>query len=152
NFGTWKVRARSEGSESVRDVRVEEYTLPRFDLNVKLPRSWALVDEPITGSIEAKYFFGKDVEGEAKVVAKRYVGTWEDYANASGTLAEGKLDFHLPPVGFVAGTPGSSGQGSVTLEVTVTDSTGNTQTTTEEITITEAPVVLTLIARSKTVK
>jgi CD109 antigen len=152
NFGTWKIRARSEGSESVRDVRVEEYTLPRFDLSVKLPRSWALVDEPITGSIEAKYFFGKDVEGTAKVIAKRYVGTWEEYASATGNLAGGKVDFRLPAVGFVAGTPGASGQGSVTLEATVTDSTGHAQSTTEAVTITEAPVVLTLVARSKTLK
>lgn len=152
NFGTWKIRARSEGSESVRDVRVEEYTLPHYDLSVKLPKSWALVDEPIEGSVEAKYFFGKDVEGTGKVIAKRYVGTWEDYASASGNLSAGKLAFRLPPVGFVAGTPGSSGQGSVTLEVSVTDSTGHTQTTTEAITIAEAPVVLTLISRSKDLK
>jgi len=32
NFGTWKVRATSGGAESAKDVRVEEYTLPRFDL------------------------------------------------------------------------------------------------------------------------
>ncbi len=44
NFGVWKLRAHADGVESVRDVLVEEYTLPRFDLAVDLPRSWALVD------------------------------------------------------------------------------------------------------------
>ena len=38
NFGTWKVKARSEDVESIRDVRVEEYTLPRFNLAADFAR------------------------------------------------------------------------------------------------------------------
>ncbi|MGQ9590550.1 MAG: alpha-2-macroglobulin family protein [Planctomycetota bacterium] len=152
NYGTWKIRAKCEGAEAVRDVRVEEYTLPRFDLKTSLAKSWALVDEPISGSVSARYFFGKDVEGTATVRAKRWVATWEEYASASGDLAGGAFPFELPPVGFVSGTPGASGQGTVTLEVSVTDSTGHTQDATEVVTIVEAPVVLTLVARTKTLK
>jgi len=31
NEGVWQIRARSDGSESLRDVRVEHYVLPRFE-------------------------------------------------------------------------------------------------------------------------
>ncbi|MBI4602676.1 MAG: hypothetical protein HY721_12025, partial [Planctomycetes bacterium] len=152
NYGVWKVRAKSEGAESVRDVRVEEYVLPRFDLKAAFPKSWALVDEKVQGTVEARYFFGKDVEGDATVVAKRWVGSWEEYASAAGKLSGGRFAFELPPMGFVAGTPGASGQGSITLDVSVVDSTGHKQATTEVLTITEAPVVLSLIPRTRSLK
>ena len=80
NFGTWKIRARSESAESIRDIRVEEYTLPRFDLSVDFPKDWALVDEIILGTVKAKYFFGRNVDGEVFISAKRWVGVWEEYA------------------------------------------------------------------------
>lgn len=152
NFGTWKLRASSDGAESARDVRVEEYVLPRYELELDLAKSWALVDEPIAGSVSARYFFGKDVEGAVRVTAKRWVATWEEYAEVTGTLAAGRLDFTLPPVGFVSGTPGAAGQGTVTLEATVTDATGHEQEVTDVVTISEAPAVLTLVSRTRDLK
>jgi len=152
NFGVWKIRARSESVESVRDVRVEEYTLPRFDLSLSFPRSWALVDENITGTVNARYFFGRDVEGAVVLSAKRWVGAWEEFDRVEGSLSGGELAFSLSPVGFVAGSPGNSGQGSVTLDVEVTDSTGHTQSTTDVLTITESSLVLGLIPRASYLK
>ena len=145
NFGTWKIRARSESAESIRDIRVEEYTLPRFDLLVDFPKDWALVDETVQGTVKAKYFFGRDVEGEVSISAKRWVGVWQEYAATEGSLTQGEFDFNLPPVGFVSGTPDASGQGTVTLDVTVTDTTGHSQATNQVLRIVEAPVVLSLV-------
>ncbi|HLU48869.1 MAG TPA: alpha-2-macroglobulin family protein, partial [Planctomycetota bacterium] len=152
NFGVWQVKARSGNVESVRDIRVEEYTLPRFELGVSFEKSWALVDESVSGRIDARYFFGRDVEGEATVIARRWVGSWEEYHRSTGELSSGAYEFTLPPVGFVAGAPGQEGQGEVTIDVTVTDSTGHEQTTTEILTITQAPIVLGLVPRSHTAK
>ena len=152
NFGTWKIRARSESAESIRDIRVEEYTLPRFDLSVDFPKDWALVDEIIQGTVRAKYFFGRDVEGEVSISAKRWVGVWQEYAAAQGSLSQGVFDFTLPAVEFVSGTPDASGQGTITLDITVTDSTGHTQTSNQVLRIVEAPVVLSLIPTSDVFK
>ncbi len=152
NFGTWKIRARSESAESIRDIRVEEYTLPRFDLLVDLPKDWALVDEIVQGTVKAKYFFGRDVDGEVSISAKRWVGVWQEYATAQGNLSQGEFDFNLPAVEFVSGTPDASGQGTVTLDVTVTDSTGHTQTSNQVLRIVEAPVVLSLVPASDVFK
>ena len=152
NFGTWKIRARSESAESVRDIRVEEYTLPRFDVSVDFPKDWALVDETIQGTVKARYFFGRDVDGEVSVSARRWVGVWQEYATAQGSLSQGEFAFNLPAVEFVSGTPDASGQGTVTLDITVTDSTGHTQTGNQVLRIVEAPVVLSLVPTSDVFK
>ena len=157
NFGVWKLKASSEGVESIRDVRVEPYVLPRFELGASFEqdgneRDWALVDESITGTVSARYFFGRDVDGEATIVAKRWIGDWEEYARSIGSLSDGTFEFTLPPVEFVAGSPQDGGQGSVTLDVEVIDSTGHRQTTTEVLRITQAPLVLGLVPRTSSLK
>ncbi len=145
NYGVWKIRARSTSGSSEKDLRVEAYVLPRFDLKLDLPKTWVLVDEPLQGIVQANYFFGQPVQGTVQLTAKRWVGTWEKYATASGALVNGVLQFQLPAVNFVAGTPENGGQGSVTLDVSVIDSTGHEQTLTDAIKVVEAPVVLTIV-------
>jgi CD109 antigen len=152
NYGTWKIRAESGGSRSVRDIRVEPYTLPRFELITSFPKTWALVDEVISGTIEATYFFGKSVSGTVGISAKRWVGVWEEYSRVEEDLTDGSLDFSLPAVGYVAGTLDEKGQGTVLLEIEVTDSVGNTQNTTETLTISSAPAVLSLIPTTESLK
>ncbi|RPJ58024.1 MAG: hypothetical protein EHM23_18700, partial [Acidobacteria bacterium] len=145
NYGVWKVRARSTSGSSEKDLRVEPYVLPRFDLKLDLPKTWVLVDEQLRGTVQAKYFFGQPVQGTVQLTAKRWVGTWEKYAAKAGSLANGALEFELPPVNFVAGTAADGGQGSITLELSVIDSTGHEQTVTEVVKVVQAPVVLTII-------
>ncbi len=152
NIGVWRILAESASGQSQKDIRVERYVLPRFDLGVELEKSWAVVDEEIHGVVDAHYFFGKPVAGTAEVVAKRWIGVWEQYATAHGQLAQGKFVFQLPAVGFVTGTPYNGGQGSVMLEVAVLDSTGHAQNTSETVIITQAPIVIGLSSTSKSLK
>jgi CD109 antigen len=152
NFGVWKIRAAAGGTDASRDVRVENYVLPRYEISLEFDRSWVLVDEPIEGAVEARYFFGKPVEGKATVVAKRYVAAWEEFARAEGTFVDGTFHFQLPAVGFAAGTLGNSGQGTITFEVAAEDTAGSTGTFTDVLTVSETPVVLALVARAKTLK
>ncbi|MFB3904740.1 MAG: alpha-2-macroglobulin family protein [Acidobacteriota bacterium] len=145
NYGVWKIRARSTSGSSERDLRVEPYVLPRFEVKLDLPKSWVLVDEPLKGTVEAGYFFGQPVQGTVQLTARRWVGTWEKYATASGSLADGAFQFDLPPANFVAGTAADGGQGSVTLELSVVDSTGNEQSLTDVVKVVQAPVILSII-------
>ncbi len=152
NYGVWKIKVRIDDVESVRDVRVEPYVLPRYDLGVSFTKSWALPDESVEGTVNARYFFGRDVEGVATVVAKKYVAEWEEYGRAEGTLSDGEFSFTLPPSGFVAGTAENGGQGTVTIDVEVVDSTGHKQTVSEILTVPQAPVVLRVAPRGQTLK
>jgi len=150
--GVWRIRARGGDVESVRDVRVEEYTLPRFELEFERERDWALVSEGVAAAVTARYFFGRDVEGRAVVRARRWVGVWEEYATVAGDLAGGRFDFELPAVEFVAGSPMESGVGSVVIDVELTDSTGYAQELSETLRVVEAPIVLGLVPRVRSVK
>jgi CD109 antigen len=125
------------------DIRVEEYVLLKFNLELSTLKSWFLVDDSITGTVSAEYFFGKAVEGEVEVEALRYVGVWEEYAKFTGTLEEGSMEFDLPAVEYVTGTYGAGGQGSVMLNVTVTDTGGHSESTT---------LVLQMIPESESIK
>ena len=142
NEGVWQIRARSDGSESLRDVRVEHYVLPRFEALLNPDRDWALVDEPVTGSIQARYFYGRPVQGKARLEAFRWVGTWQKYAEAEGDLQDGQWEFQLPAVDFVAGVPQNGGQGTIRLDLVVTDTTGESQSVSQTLTVAESPSVI----------
>ncbi len=152
NYGTWKIKATSGSSSSVVDIRVEEYVLPKFDVQMTTSKEWYLADENITGTVAADYFFGKKVEGTVSISALRYVGTWEEYAHLSAPLKDGSLEFELPAVEYAAGTYGAGGQGSMMLNVSVTDNGNNTEQTTDLLTISSSPVVLQLIPESFSIK
>ncbi|MCD6395589.1 MAG: alpha-2-macroglobulin, partial [Planctomycetes bacterium] len=151
NFGTWKITAESGSSSGFIDVRVEKYVLPRFNVDLNMPKDYFIVDEKISGAVEAAYFFGKAVDGSVRVRAERYVGVWEKYAEYTATLTEGKADFVLPAAGYVAGTPGGDGSGSVQLEVVVTDTSGHEEKTTKLLKIVESSVDHKLIALSRVI-
>ena len=151
NFGTWKITAKSGSASGSVDVRVEEYVLPKFDVDLLMERDYFLVNEKIPGTVKAGYFFGKPVEGTVKVKASRYVGLWEEYANYTATLSGGSADFILPAVGYVSGTPGAGGAGSVQLEVTVTDTSDHEEKTIKLLKIVESTIQCQLIATSQSI-
>ncbi|MCG7850670.1 MAG: MG2 domain-containing protein, partial [ANME-2 cluster archaeon] len=152
NLGTWKVKAEMGQAQTQLDLRVEEYVLPKFSVDVTTPRDWFLVDDKITGQVDAAYFFGKPVEGRVNVVASRYVGVWEEYATYKADLEDGSAEFELPAAGWVAGTYGAGGMGSMQLNISVTDTGDHTETTTKLLKVTDSPVVLQVIPESRLVK
>ncbi len=156
NLGVWKLRALSGtgagGRSTQLDVRVEEYVLPKYGVVVTLPKAWALVSEPIVGTVGAEYTFGKQVKGEAEIVALRYRGTWQEYARITRPL-DGKATFEVPAAAYIAGSPGNGGGGSVRLDVTVREAaTGYEETSGTLVTIVAAPVAVRLIPESGSFK
>lgn len=156
NLGTWKLRAATGSGTGARttqlDVRVEEYVLPKYEVKVSLPKTWALVTESITGTVGAEYTFGKQVKGEAEIVALRYQGTWQEYARITRPL-DGKVTFEVPAARYVSGSPGNGGAGAVRLDVTVREqATGYEEQHSTLVTIVAAPVAVRLIPESGSFK
>ncbi|MHC4462780.1 MAG: alpha-2-macroglobulin family protein, partial [Planctomycetota bacterium] len=151
NFGTWKITADSGSASGTVDVRVEKYVLPRFEVELVTTQDYFLVDQEISGTVNANYFFGKPVDGNIEVRAKRYVGVWEEYATYTATLSGGSADFLLPAVGYVSGTPGAGGAGSAQLEVVVTDTSGHEEETTKLLKIVDSTIQHRLIALSQSI-
>jgi CD109 antigen len=153
NLGTWKLNAAAaDGSKTELDVTVDTYVLPKYEVNVTLPKDWFLASDRITGKVEGIYSFGKPVQGEVEIVASRYVGTWQEYARFTKDI-DGSVEFELPPVGYVAGVPASGGLGNVNLEFTVREqSTGYEESATKLLTISSTPVTLQIIPDSVSFK
>lgn len=152
NLGAWKIKVTGAKTSNTLDVQVAEYTLPKYEIKVEVPKEWVLASEPITGKISAEYSFGKPVTGEVTIEALRYVGEWEVYATVNSSI-EGEVDFELPAVGYVAGTPASSGQGNIQLNIRVEEkSTGYREETSRILTVTQTPMVLKVIPESQVFK
>ncbi len=157
NFGTWKITAQSGDSQSKEtlDIRVEKYVLPKFKINLDMPKEWFLVDEGIKGVVDVQYFFGKPVEGKISIEAHRYVGKWDKYTTFEADIIKednGKKEFTLKQVEYVSGTYGAAGAGSLLLNITVTDTVGHEEKTTKLLKITTTDTILQLISDSMAVK
>ena len=152
NLGVWKVTAAAGEQTAQMDIRVELYTLPKYEVDVNLPSEWVLAGDPIVGTVSAEYSFGKPVRGEVEVRASRYVGFWEEFATFTDEI-DGTTAFELPPARYVAGVPGAGGQGNITLTVTVREpSTGYVEETTRLLTAAPSPVNLQMIPESPAFK
>lgn len=148
NLGVWKIIAESEEQATQLDVRVEKYTLPKYEVSVDLPREWVLAGEAVAGAVSAEYSFGKPVKGELEIIAYRYVGVWEEYARFEGDI-DGATSYELPAAGYVAGVPEAGGQGNLQLDVAVREpATGYEERVTRLLTVADAPVNLQLIPES----
>ncbi|MFC2026900.1 alpha-2-macroglobulin family protein [Chloroflexota bacterium] len=148
NLGVWKITAETEDSQAQLDVRVEEYVLPKYEIDVELPRQWFLAGEVITGNVSAEYSFGKPVTGELEIIASRYIGEWEEYAVFTKAI-DGDTSFDLPAVGYVAGTPAAAGMGNVILDVIVRETaTGYEEQTSVLLTVAETPLNIQIIPES----
>ncbi len=152
NLGVWKIVGKAGERTLQLDVRVEEYVLPKYEVNVETQKDWVLASERIEGKVSAEYTFGKPVVGELEIVASRYVGRWEEYARFTADF-DTEAEFQLPAVQFVAGVPGAQGFGNVTLDVTVRErATGYEEKTTHLLTIAATPVNLLVIPDSSVFK
>ena len=145
NLGTWKITATTPEGNSELDVQVQEYVLPKYDVNVVLPREWFLVNESIRGKVTADYTFGKPVVGTVEIDAWRYVGQWQQYTTITAPI-DGSADFTLPAVGYLAGVPAAGGNGNVRLDITVTEnSTGYVQQTSQLLTVSQSSLNVQII-------
>ena len=145
NLGVWKLTALSSGQTAQLDVRVEEYSLPKYEITLDMPQDWILVNDAVAGTVSAEYSFGKPVRGEVEIVASRYVGQWEEYATFTKEI-DGETAFELPAPRYVAGSPAAGGQGNLQLNVTVREQgTGYVEQTSRLITVAASPVNLQLI-------
>ena len=152
NLGVWKLVAKLGQRTAQLDVRVERYVLPKYEVKVNLAKEWALASEPIKGTIQADYSYGKPVKGEVQIKASRYVGQWEEYATITREL-DGQVGFEVPAVEYVSGVPSAGGMGNVTLDVTVKEkSTGYEEKTTRMLTVAAAPITLKVIPESSSFK
>ncbi|KAH3723817.1 hypothetical protein DPMN_049611 [Dreissena polymorpha] len=69
-LGTWKLKAKLlsyEGLYEEKTFKVDEYVLPKFEVEIDLPSFGRTEEKEFSGHIKAKYTFGKPVKGDVEL-------------------------------------------------------------------------------------
>ena len=157
NLGAWHLHAlMPSGAESAQNnaaeltLRVERYVLPKFRVSINFtqkdgkPQRDFRPGDHVTGSVEAKYFFGKPVSNAT--IDLRATGidvaTFNAAKSEGHTDADGKYNFILTLPTYFAARSGNQGAVPVIIEASVKDSAGHTETRDEPITISESPLLI----------
>jgi len=163
NLGTYHLRALMGDADAPTNtaeiaLNVERYVLPKFKVAVefsengkKQKRGYRPGDH-VTGTVRANYFFGKPVAGaEISMKASAMDVAVIEVASAQGkTDSDGsyRFDLHLPK--YFAGRPLSHGAARVLIEATVKDSAAHAETRGEPITVSESPLLITVVPEGGT--
>jgi len=126
NEGTFTIQTTNGASKSQKTVQVSQYALPKFDVAVKTEKAWYKPADSVSGTIDARYFFGKLVNSGNVLVEAVSLDVGETvFQKVLGQLdANGHYQFSIQLPAVLAGTSLESGNALVGLRVTVTDSAG----------------------------
>ncbi|CAB4022747.1 CD109 antigen-like, partial [Paramuricea clavata] len=69
NIGKWKISVDIEGQTKETTFEVKEYVLPKFEVKIVANSYASKGNGEIRGTVTAKYTYGKNVEGKAKLSA-----------------------------------------------------------------------------------
>lgn len=123
NLGAYVVRATVGEEATEKQVTVDRYVLPKFEVKVETDREAYRPGEALKGTIQSDYFFGKPVAGgRVTVTASKFEAGFEEFAKVEGVLDEnGHWEFEIKLPDYFAGTPIEQGQASARLETVVVD-------------------------------
>jgi len=111
NLGTYRIVVSASGLRQERTVEVARYVLPKFKVELEPGKESYRPGEQVRGTVRARYFFGKPVQGRVQAKLGRELVT--------GALKEdGSWEFEAP----------APGEGNLPLEVTVTDTADHKET------------------------
>ena len=128
NLGTYRVAIHASGLTQERTVEVAKYVLPKFKVELELQKRSYRPREVVRGTLKAKYFFGKPVQGAARVRIGREV--------VSGTLdKDGTWEFQAP----------AQGSGNVKVTATVTDTADHVESKSTIAIVSDHPLKVTLV-------
>ncbi|PVD35131.1 hypothetical protein C0Q70_06412 [Pomacea canaliculata] len=105
-FGDWtisvQIQTTTRSDSYSKKFSVQEYTLPRFEVNVDVPSYVLLTDEDVKGSVKATYTFGQPVKGMVELHVSSMAGL--DYCGKEPPFMQiafdidGEAKFSVPRV------------------------------------------------------
>jgi len=149
-MGTYSVKAILGDTVSEKAVTVDRYALPKFKVGLTTNKDFYRPGETLTGSIEARYFFGKAVNGaDVAITARKFDLEFVDFQLITGkTDAEGRYDFSLQLPSYFVGQPLDQGAAFVLLHVEVTDTAQHTEKLEKTRPVVQAAVVPQMVPES----
>jgi uncharacterized protein YfaS (alpha-2-macroglobulin family) len=150
NMGNFKLRAIAADVTTEKTVQVSRYVLPKFEVKLSADRGYYTPGQTVHGTLDARYFFGKDVASGQVVVEGITLDVGENvFARVMGqTDAQGSFDFELALPATLAGIPLQDGNALVTVRATVSDTAGQEVTKELALTVADQAVRLSLVPES----
>ncbi len=150
NMGRYTIRAIIEDQETEKNVTVKRYVLPKFKVTLTTDRDYYLPGEPVEGTVQADYFFGKPVAGgEVQITVKTFDVDYTEIAQIEGNTDEqGTFDFEVKlPTSFV-GQPLEQGNAFLEFEVNVTDAAEHTEKIIKTSTVAASHIIINAVPES----
>ncbi len=150
NLGTWKIRAVLGDTTSEKTITVDRYVLPKFKVSASLDQTWYRPGADVTVTGDARYFFGKAVDGgDVRIVASTFDIDFTQFAEVTTTTdADGLFSAVVRVPNQVVGLPLEQGKGLMKIDVSVVDGADHTQTVARTASIAKGGVDVTLIPES----
>ncbi len=147
NQGSFKVRVIDGDRTTEKSVEVSRYSLPKFDVAVQTEAPWYRPGDLVQGTIDARYFFGKNVGGGTVLIEAATLDVGETvFQQVMGDLdADGHYAFSVTLPSVLAGLPLEQGNAAVLLRVTVTDTAGQAVTKSSLVTVSEQGASIVLV-------
>jgi hypothetical protein len=154
NTGPYKISAEMGNAHSEKTVTVERYVLPKFDLTWSTDQSFYMPGEHVSGTLNARYFFGKDVS-EAEVVLTGFVFDFErqDVFSIQGQTDENGdflFEFVLPD--YIVASDLDKGIGRFYLEASITDKANHTEQSGLSLPVAQSQIIIEAIPESGMVR
>jgi len=151
-LGTYTLIATAQGKEARTTVQIKEYVLPRFKIEFRDVKSWYTLDDTIQGTLACNYFFGKPVQGTARVVVYDYLGVQVARYDETFEIDEvGEVPLDIPMGDYSIGIPNNKDNGVMFLNVTITDTSGHSENSELPLTVARSPIMLSAITDTNVV-
>lgn len=123
NEGTYKIRALFGDNSQEKTVTVQRYVLPKFNIVLDTDKKFYQPGQPLKGTAQVDYFFGKPVAGGTVVVTlSKFDAQFEKFAELKGKTDEnGHYEFETTLPEYFVGQPLEQGNAFAQIEVAVTD-------------------------------
>ncbi|XP_072264625.1 CD109 antigen-like [Pyxicephalus adspersus] len=130
-LGSWKIKVETMGSSDIEYFVVDEGVLPKFEVTMKVPTIYIDPKQPgISGTVTAKYAYGKPVKGNLTVSIVPWHSFGFSYEVKTTFEISGSVDFSIPHMELLNVL--MWGLANITASVTE-ESTGITINTTSNI-------------------
>jgi len=147
NLGRYGISATAGAGSAERTVEVKRYVLPKFRIHLATDRPYYLPGQTVSGSLQARYFFGRPVSGgrvrltattlhEQPVVLTELQGR---------TDRNGKYSFQFVLPDFFAGMPQKNEQAFLDLKAELRDTAQHVEETTRSLSVARNEIEVTAV-------
>ena len=150
NQGDYLVKAICSDIETEKSVRVYEYVLPKFRVDVKNEKEFYSPGDVVKGSLNARYFFGKPVDnGSVSITANCFDVGFNEFEVVEGkTNDEGNYEYQFTIPDRLVGQPSFQGNTIIQMDVRVTDSADHEEQKIHTFHVSVDPLEIELVPES----